>query len=62
MPSSGSAAEGFAHVASDPIVFIKMNFSGAWNYSIPAQTRVQNTDQESIICCVFTFPGPHGYP
>lgn len=63
MPSKGLTAEGFASLASDPLVFIKVNVSGAWNYNNPALPGFQNTEQESPIAghSLLPFPRPPGY-
>ena len=64
MPSSAWTAEGFAQLASDPIVFIKVNSSGPWNYSSSAQPGVPNSEQESTIAgySLLPFLRSHGYP
>lgn len=60
MPSSALIDEGFALLASDPIVFIKVNSSGLWNYSNSAP----NPEQEATIAAYSLLPflRPHGYP
>lgn len=56
MPSTGLPAQSFDHFASDPIVFIEVNFSGAWNHSSPAQPGFQNAEPASPIAGNFLLP------
>ena len=59
MPSSALIDEGLALLASDPIVFIKVNSFGLWNYSSSAP----NPEQEATIAAYSLLPflRPHGY-